>query len=296
MKNLSYFIAAFSLAIVSGALFLHSDSAIAIEAAKSENALSSGSQLRVCSAHNEMPYSNIKEEGFENKLALLLGKATNRKVTFVWSKRPAIYLVRDFLDQKKCDLIVGLDSGDKRVLTTKSYYRSGYAFVFRKDRGLDIKDWDSPDLKKLGLFGVAFGTPGEVMLKKIGKWDDSFNYMHSLVNFKSRRNQFVRAHPARMVSEVANGKADIAIVWAPEAARYIKQSKVPLEMVMIPDNAVREDGEKVPFQFDQVMGVRKDDKKLLAVVNEAISKAKSEIRNVLKSEGIPLLSTQAKSG
>ncbi|WP_338040375.1 hypothetical protein [Methylocucumis oryzae] len=35
--------------------------------------------LKVCAAEDEMPYSNNKGEGFENKLASLLGQALNKK-------------------------------------------------------------------------------------------------------------------------------------------------------------------------------------------------------------------------
>lgn len=96
--------------------------------------------LRICAAKNEMPYSNEAREGFENRLAQVLGGRLKRPVELVWSERAAVYLVKDLLDAGKCDVVMGLDTGDVRVLTTRPYYRSSYVFVYRQDRGLEITD------------------------------------------------------------------------------------------------------------------------------------------------------------
>lgn len=99
--------------------------------------------------------------------------------------KPAIYLVRDFLDKNACDVIVGLDTGDDRVLTTKPCYRAGCVFITRAGGNLDIHSWYDPRIKKFEHIAVGFGTPGEVTLKEIGKYGDDFNYEKSLVNFRS---------------------------------------------------------------------------------------------------------------
>lgn len=257
--------------------------------AKPDDSVTLESELRICAAQDELPYSGKDQPGFENSIAYLVGEALKRPVTYVWADKPAIYLVRDWLDKNKCDVVMGVDTGDPRLLTTDPYYRTGYAFIYRKDRNLDIKSWDSADLKKLDRFATVFGSPPEVMLKEIDKFEGTFNYMHSLTGFKSRRNQYVRVDPEHMVQEVAQGKADIAVIWAPEAARYVQQSSVPLEMVLIPDNAARSDGQPVPHHYSQSMGVRKDDKELLADLNRAIERRAGAIKAVLEKEGIPLL-------
>lgn len=245
--------------------------------------------IRICAAQNDLPYSDRARTGFENKIAEVLAAQMQKPLEFVWAEKDAIYMVRDYLDQGLCDVIVGLDAGDPRVLTTKPYYRSGYVFIYRKDRGLSIRDWSSPDLRKLHRFAIIPGTPAEAMLKVIGKFEENFNYMHSLVDFKSRRNQYVRFDPQRLVSEVVDGKADIAILWGPLAARYVKQARVPLEMAVISDDYVREDGQKVAHHFDQSLGVRKDGHALLGDLDRALERAASKITVILNAEGIPLL-------
>jgi len=246
------------------------------------------SVLRVCASEVETPYSTRDGTGFENKIAKVLAEAMGRKVSFVWLNKPAIYVVRDQLDKNLCDVVIGLDTGDPRVLTSKPYYRAPYVFVLRKDSPLDITSWDSPDLKKVKKIAVAQDTPAQTMLEKLGLFNSNFNYMKSLTGFKSKRNQYVRIDPQRYVDEVASGKADIATVFAPEVARYAKQRGDQVKLVVIPDNATRGDGQHVPFHFDQSIGVRKDDKQLLNDVNAALEKARPEIETILKEEGIPL--------
>lgn len=244
--------------------------------------------LRICAAEKEEPYSNRNGLGFENKIAEILAKAMGREPEFVWYDKPAIYLVRDQLTKNACDIVIGLDTGDERVATSNPYYRAPYVFILPAGSKLDIKDWDSPDLQKADKIGMAQDSPAQVMLEKLGLFNRNFNYMKSLIGFKSKRNQYVRVPPERLVGDVADGKADIAIGFAPEVARYVKQRGDALKMVVIPDNATRADGEHVPFHFDQSFGVRKDDQQLLSAVNDALKKAQPEIDSVLREEGIPI--------
>jgi mxaJ protein len=249
------------------------------------------SKLRICAAANELPYSNAEQEGYENKIATVIAEAMGRKPNFVWLKKPAIYLVRDSLDKKECDVVIGLDTGDERVLTSKPYFRAPYVFVQRADSKLDLKDWDSPDLAKADHIGFVPGTPAQVMLEKIGLFNTHFNYMHSLTNFQDRRNKYTRINPERLVGDVANGKADVAIAFAPEVARVAKARG--LKMTVIPDTATRSDGEKVPMHFDQSIGVRKGDEELLKEIQAALDKTRPKIEEILKEEGIPLLAERS---
>lgn len=245
--------------------------------------------LRICAAKNQPPLSMEDGSGLENKIGVALADAMKRKAQFVWSERPAIYLVRDYLDKNLCDVIIGLDTGDPRVATSKPYYRTGYVFVSRADRDLDVKSWNDARLKKLGHIVVAFGSPGEALMKDMGVYEDNMAYLYSLVNFKSARNQYTQIDPSRMVGEVVNGAAEIAVGFAPDIARYVKASAVPLRMTLIEDDAAKSNGEKVPQRFDQSVAVRRDDKALLAAVDAGLVAAKPKIEEILKAEGVPLL-------
>ncbi|KMO25888.1 protein moxJ [Methylobacterium indicum] len=247
--------------------------------------------LRVCAAANQPPLSLKDGTGLENRIAAAVAEAMGRKVQFVWSEKPAIYLVRDFLDKKLCDVVAGLDTGDPRVLTTKPYYRSGYVFVTRAKDGPDVTSWSDPRLKQVGHVAVPFGSPSETMLKNIGRYEEDMAYLYSLVNFRSPRNQYTQIDPARLVGEVASGKADVAVPFAPDVARFVKASSVPLRMTLVKDDATRADGQKVAMRFDQSMGVRRGDDALLAALDTALVKARPAIDAILKDEGVPTVPT-----
>jgi len=244
--------------------------------------------LKVCAAENEMPYSNKAGEGFENKLANLVGTALGRKVVYVTWTDPRYY-IRDTLDKGLCDIAIGVDKGDPRVLTTQPYYRSGYVFITRKTDDLDLKNWDSEALRKVQRIAFVPDTPPEVMIRAIGRYNDMFNYSQELVGFKSKRNEYVKYETSKLVSEVSSGHAEVAALWGPSAARYVKASTTPLLMTVIPDDNVRADGQKVGSHYSTSMGVRKNDPTLLAQLNKVIEDSRDEITKLLEEEGVPLL-------
>ncbi len=244
--------------------------------------------LKVCAAENEMPYSNKAGEGFENKLAELVGKALGKKVEYLGWSDPRYY-IRDTLDKGLCDVALGVDKGDPRVLTTQPYYRSGYVFISREADHLDFLNWDSEALRKVKRIAFVPGTPPEVMMKAIGRYNDMFNYSQELVGFKSARNQYIKYETSKLVSEISSGHAEVAALWGPSAARYVKASSTPLVMTIIPDDNVRADGQKVGSHYSTSMGVRKNDPTLLAQLNKVIEDHQDEITELLKEEGIPLV-------
>lgn len=244
--------------------------------------------LRVCAAANELPYSDKDGKGFENKLAELVAKDLGRPLENVWWEDPR-YFVRDLLDKDACDVVMGVDSGDPRMLTSAPYYRSGYVFVYRKDKNLKVANWNADYLKQAKQIAFMPDTPAEIMLKKIGRYNDQFNYLQSLVGFKARRNQYVRYDPEKLVNEVASGNADLAVLWGPQAGRYVKAASRPLGMEIIPDGQTRGDGEPVPHHFSTSIGVRKDDQALLADINRVLKHRARDVQALLKAEGIPLL-------
>lgn len=260
--------------------------------AVSLHAASSKTTLRVCAAKDELPYSDYKKTGFENSIAKVLAKNMNRKLEFIWSERAAIFLINDLLKKGSCDLVIGVDEGDARVLTSKPYYRSSYAFIYRKDKGIAVDSWQSPDLQKLKKFAYTPGSPAEVMLRKIGKYEENFNYLMSLINFKSRRNSYSRYHPEKMVNEVIQGNADIAILWAPEAARYVNEATELVTMNVINESKVKYKGEYIEHHYNQSLAVRENDKELLEDLNEALDKSMDEITKILKQEGVPLIQSK----
>lgn len=261
----------------------------AISAPVSANTQVMPETLKVCAAGNEMPYSNRQEAGFENDIAKVLARSMDMPIEFVWSDKAAIFLVTEHLLKNECDVVMGVDTDDQRVATSDPYYTSGYAFIYREDKNLDIENWQSPDLQKVNRFVMLPGSPTEAMLREIGKYEGNFNYSKSLYGFKSPRNKYIRLEPSHLISELESNNGDIAHLWAPEVARYVENSNVPLKMVMSEEIADTGNGEGVRQHYAQSIAVRPDDQQLLRAINRALDVAEPQITAILQKEGVPLL-------
>ena len=247
------------------------------------------SVLRVCASEVEAPFSQKDGKGFENRIAQVLAQAMGRTAVLVWTSKPAIYQVRDQLDAKLCDVVMGVDTGDARVLSSKPYYRTSYVLVTKADRNITATDWKDPQIAQLGRFAIRFYSPEETVLKRLGKYEDNAAYLYGLVNFRSPRNQYVQVPGERIVAEVASGEADVAFAFAPEVARYVKASQVPLRMNLAGGTVTKFDGTELPLHYDQSVAVRLGDTALLAQIDAALVKARPQIDEILADEGIPLL-------
>jgi mxaJ protein len=233
--------------------------------------------LRVCSDPNNLPFSNQREEGFENRIAELVARDLGRKVTYYWWAQRRGF-VRSTLNAGKCDVIVGVPSSFDLAATTRPYYRSGYVFVTRRDRKLDIDSLDDPRLRKL-----------KIGVQMIG--DDYANSppAHALASRGIVRNvvgySVIREAPRRIVDAVAAGEIDLSAVWGPTAGYYAKQSRVPLALRTFTPEI---DLPFLPFVFDIAMAVRRDDPQLREQLNAILEKRQGEIDRILREYGVPL--------
>lgn len=175
--------------------------------------------LRICASTKEAPYSSADKSGFENKIAIKLAEAMGRKPEFVFTNKFAIYVVRDYLETSQCDVVMGVDAGDERLLTTAPIYRSGYVMVTRQDENFTSADWSDIGKTQMSRFAVRFYTPSEVILKYTNKWEDNAAYLYSLIDFKSSRNTYNQVEAPRLVGEVVAGEADMAIALLPRTWR-----------------------------------------------------------------------------
>jgi hypothetical protein len=105
--------------------------------------------LRVCADPGNLPLSNNRGEGFENKIAALLAGSMGTTVQYYY--RPSIErgLTRTTLYADECDLMMDMPLDSERVLTTEAIYRTTFVLAYRNDKGLTIKSLDDPRLKKL---------------------------------------------------------------------------------------------------------------------------------------------------
>src|SRR5215813_3861991 len=95
--------------------------------------------LRVCADPHNLPFSNEKGEGFENKLAELFAAKLNKRLAYTYFPQ-ATGFVRMTLGSHRCDVIMGFPQGDDLVQSTNPYYRTAYALMLRPGSGLDGAD------------------------------------------------------------------------------------------------------------------------------------------------------------
>src|ERR1700680_905240 len=111
------------------------------------------SELRVCADPNNLPFSDEKRDGFENKIAELIGADLGLKVDYVWFPQ-IIGFVRNTLRAHLCDLVMGTVAGDEVMQTTNPYYFTTYAMLYRTGKGLEIEHLQDPR----GLAGLRLGV------------------------------------------------------------------------------------------------------------------------------------------
>ncbi len=237
--------------------------------------------LRVCADPNNLPFSNQRGEGFENKIAELLAQDLGERVEYTWwAQRRGFF--RNTLRSGVCDVVIGVPSGFEMALTTRPYYRSTYVFLSRKDRRLNVTSFDDPILKKLQIgvqiIGDDFSNapPAHALSRR--------NIVGNVKGFTVYGDYSQHDPPARIVDAVAKGDVDLAIVWGPLAGFFAKQSRVPMEVVPVSPQI---DQPFLPFVFDISMGVRRGDQDLRDQVEQIMEKRRGEIDRILKDYGVP---------
>jgi quinoprotein dehydrogenase-associated probable ABC transporter substrate-binding protein len=240
-------------------------------------------QFRVCADPENLPFSNQKLEGFENKIADVIASDLGASVSYIWWGQRRGFIrntMNATLKEGRCDVMIGAPEGYDLVRTTKPYYRSTYVFVYRKDKGLKIASLDDPMLKKLKigvhLFGDDYSNPPPVHeLSKRGVVSN----VKGFDTFYSDKNP-----PSSIIDAVASGTIDVAIVWGPAAGYFVLHQAVPMAVVPVPSGK----GD-LPFAFDISMGVKRGNDALSADVEKALVRKRADILRILKDYGVPLL-------
>ena len=237
-----------------------------------------GKELRVCGDPNNMPFSNDKLEGIENKIAEVIAKDLGQTVAYFWWPHQR-GVVKRVLNAKHCDVMLGIPKGYDPVLWTKPYYRTGYVMAYRKDRKLKLRSLDDPALKTLKI-GVQVNTPPHEALGRRGIADNIVGYQ---LMFDS--NFHAEEYLGKEVEDLIAGTIDVAMVWGPIAGYFAKKKGAALEVVSIDDPAEP----SARFAFDISMGVRKGDKELKDQLEGALARRHDEIGHILADFGVPLL-------
>jgi len=244
--------------------------------------------FRVCQDPNNLPFSSVKGEGYENKIAELFARDLGLPVEY-YSFPQRMAFIRNTLRYKlpgedyRCDIVMGVPAGFDQVSATKPYYRSTYALVFAKGRGMyavksadDFLKLDAQRLARLRI-GIYDRTPASQWLAK-----------HELVD-RAVPYPIMNADPDQYPGEIlekdlASGKLDAAIVWGPIAGYFAKRVRTP-SLAVVP--LASEPG--VRFDYSMAMGVRHGEREWKQQIETLIDKHRSKIAAILREYGVPLL-------
>jgi len=246
-------------------------------------------ELRVCQDPNNLPFSNTQGEGIENRIAQVFGKALNLPVTY-YSFPQRLAFIRNTLRYKlpgqdyPCDIVIGVPVGfDEGVSVTKPYYRSTYALVFPKGKGMDsvssVGDFLALDPAKLRSLRIGLYDRSPA-----SEWLSRHQLLESGVPYPIM-NPNPQQYPGEIIEkDLAQGKLDAAIVWGPIAGYFAQRVKSP-QLVVLPLKS--EPGLKLDYQM--AMGVRYGERDWKQQVEGLIDSRQADIMAILKEYGVPVV-------
>ena len=248
-----------------------------------------GRALGVCADPNNLPFSNDKLEGFENKLAEMVGQELGRPIRYTWMPQRRGF-VRNTLRAGKCDVIMGVPSSFELARPTEPYYRSTYVFVSRRDRHLRLTSLDDARLKHLRIGVHVIGDdyagvpPADALARR--------HIVRNVVGYSIYGDYSKPNPPADLIDAVIRGDVDVAIAWGPLAGYFAGRSTVPLDVAPVSPQI---DLPFLPLVFDISMAVRRGDDSLRARLDAVIEHRQHEIERLLEQYGVPLLPLKAES-
>ncbi len=239
--------------------------------------------LRVCADPNNLPFSNERGEGFENRIAELIAHDLGVRLEYTWWPQRRGF-VRNTLAARRCDLVLGVPAGYEMVLPTRPFYRSTYVFVTRADRDLRLRSLDDSVLRTLRIGVHMIGddyanTPAAQALARRGMIENVRGY--TIYGDYSKPDP-----PAELIHAVERGDIDVAIAWGPLAGYFARRSAQPLTITPV---TPARDGADTRFVFAIAAGVRKGDTTTRALVQRELDRNRARIHAVLERYGVPLV-------
>jgi quinoprotein dehydrogenase-associated probable ABC transporter substrate-binding protein/PQQ-dependent catabolism-associated CXXCW motif protein len=237
--------------------------------------------LRVCADPSNLPFSNDKGEGFENRIAELMAQKLGVPLQYTWFPQ-SVGFVRMTLRANRCDLIMGVVAADELVQNTNPYYRSAYVLVHREGEGDRFGSLDSPFMQTARI-GIVAGTPVADLLVRKGLMAQAKPYQ-LLVDTR------LEQPAARMVEDVARGELDVALLWGPIAGYWDRKQDKPLTLVPLTSDP--RTGIRLDFRIS--MGIRPNEPQWKREINDLIRELRPEIQKTLLDYGVPLLDEQGR--
>jgi quinoprotein dehydrogenase-associated probable ABC transporter substrate-binding protein len=232
--------------------------------------------LRICADPRNLPFSNDKGEGFENKIGELFAEKLQKKLDYMFFPQ-ATGFVRVTLGSHRCDVIMGFPQGDDLAQATNPYYRTAYALVAKQGSGLEDVTLLEDERLKGKHIGIVAGTPPATNMAIAGLMGNAKPY--PLV-IDTRYDSSAEA----MINDLNKGEIDAGVLWGPMAGFYAKKSNPPLHVTPLVKETT---GPKLVYRI--AMGVRNADQAWKRQLNRLIQENQPAINKILLDYGVPLL-------
>jgi mxaJ protein len=231
-------------------------------------------KLRVCADPDNLPFSNRRQQGFENRIADLMARDIHAQLSYVW-QRMGRGFVREYFGKSRCDLVVGIPASFHQLMTTRPYYLSSYVFVSRRNARVQPTSMDDPALRRMKV-GVQvldedYAPPAAALAHR--------GMQANIVGFDT-----TGADAQSIIRAVATRQIDIAIVWGPLAGYFAQRYPGKLSLTRVRPAI---DAGGIPFSFAISMGVRKDNVELRNELQQFLDRRNREIHTILRRYGVP---------
>ena len=252
--------------------------AVVLGAARVESAEpAGGAVLRVCADPDNMPFSNAKGEGFENKLAELIAQKLDARLEYSWFAEATGY-VPNTMGSGACDLVMGYAQGTGLIEDTNPYYYTSYLLIYRQDDASlgEVESLFDPRLKGKRIGFVARTPPASILA------------MHGLVAkakpFEIHSDEGASTAAVTMIGEIASGQLDAGILWGPVGGYYAQRAAATLKLVPLVKETA---GPRTIYGI--TMGVRPSEPEWKHTINKFIAANQCEINLILQSYNVPVL-------
>ena len=247
--------------------------------------------FRVCADPNNLPFSNSKREGFENKIADLFAKELGLPVEYTWYPQRFGFL-RNTLRARlqgggfKCDIVMGVPFNYEQTATTRPYYRSAWMMMYVKGKEIDNVKAPQDILKLPNLRSIKFGVFGG---SPAADWVLKYNLMEQMVPYRLQTGAIEDYTGQVIIEDLLPGKIDVLFIWGPIAGYFAKQHP---ELALISMQSENEKAKDVVFDFAISMGMRQPDKELKDQINKLIERNQDKINAILTEYGVPIAKEQ----
>jgi quinoprotein dehydrogenase-associated probable ABC transporter substrate-binding protein len=239
-------------------------------------------EFRVCADPDNLPFSNDRLEGFENKIAQVVADDLHASVRYTWFLQRDQGFIRQTLNAGKCDVVIGVPSGWNPVLTTRPYYASSYVFVYLKNKYRNLRSFDEPLLRQLRIGLQVIGEdrsnlPPDYALARRG-------LARNIVAFSIFPSLDTPA--GQIIGAVAAGEIDVAVVWGPFAGYFAKRQTSRLVVMPVSGSA---DSPSPRFTYEVSMGVRRRDTEFKEQLEGVLDRRRKHIIKILENYSVPLV-------